>query len=75
MYIPCANRTLVAGVHVKVLGAKVAPLKAVHWPQVALFPLGQPNAVQVLQTSMDLLSHMLVCAQATCQLQMVVARG
>mmetsp|Transcript_17432 Transcript_17432/g.52932 ORF Transcript_17432/g.52932 Transcript_17432/m.52932 type:complete len:624 (-) Transcript_17432:50-1921(-) len=38
----------VVGVHVGVLGAKVAPLPAVHGPEVANLPLGQADRVEVV---------------------------
>ena len=38
----------VVGVHVGVLGAKVAPLPAVHGPEVAHLTLGQADRVEVV---------------------------
>ena len=40
--------TGVVGVHVLVLGAEVAPLEAVHRPEVALLPVTQADRVEVL---------------------------
>ena len=40
--------SLVVRVHVPVLRAEVAPLEAVHGPEIALLAVAQPDAVQVL---------------------------